>query len=91
VPALIVEHAETLGLPSKQMLTSPIEQLGTDRHRSVQSSSEQVQLLRSFEKQHFRVPVGSGQVVTTSPWTMPVIVKDAPQEQKPIVASFRQM
>ena len=87
----MVEQMATLGPLSTQMATSPIEQLGTDRHRSVQSSSEHVQLLRSFEKQHFRVPVGSGQVVTTSPWTMPVIVKDAPQEQKPIVASFRQM
>jgi hypothetical protein len=45
----MVEHMATLGPLSTQTVTSPIEQLGTETHRVVQSSSEQVQLASSRE------------------------------------------
>jgi hypothetical protein len=90
-PAVIVEQTPTAGPCSKQMATSPIEQLGTGSHLMTQSISEQVQLRSSREKQHFCWPVGGGQAVTTSPCTTPVIVEETPQEQKPWVVSLRQM
>jgi hypothetical protein len=87
---VIVEQAATLTPRVKQPATSAIEQLGTGC-QPLQSSAEQVQLRSSRERQHFCGPVGSGQVVTTSPCTTPVIVVDTPQEQKGVFVSLRQM